>query len=204
MEQLNLSLTPFTIPAAALLYGFIHSLIAANGFKHLIYRLLGEGAKKYYRLFYSLFASVTLLPVLILPAVIPDQTLYKIPEPLVYFTVFIQIVSVLLLVYSVLQTGALQFIGLSQAFGLKREDKLNTGGLYRYMRHPLYTFSLLVLWLTPTMTRNFALLYAALTVYIIIGAIFEERKLLQTFGAAYQEYRACILIPVSPNRPPTL
>ncbi|MEJ2484319.1 MAG: isoprenylcysteine carboxylmethyltransferase family protein [Anaerolineales bacterium] len=190
MEQLNLSLTPFTIPAAALLYGFIHSLIAANGFKHLIYRLLGEGAKKYYRLFYSLFASVTLLPVLILPAVIPDQTLYKIPEPLVYFTVFIQIVSVLLLVYSVLQTGALQFIGLSQAFGLKREDKLNTGGLYRYMRHPLYTFSLLVLWLTPTMTRNFALLYAALTVYIIIGAVFEERKLLQTFGAAYQEYRA--------------
>jgi protein-S-isoprenylcysteine O-methyltransferase Ste14 len=190
MEQLNLSLTPFTIPAAALLYGFIHSLIAANGFKHLIYRLLGEGAKKYYRLFYSLFASVTLLPVLILPAVIPDQTLYKVPEPLVYFTVFIQIVSVLLLVYSVLQTGALQFIGLSQAFGLKREDKLNTGGLYRYMRHPLYTFSLLVLWLTPTMTRNFALLYAALTVYIIIGAVFEERKLLQTFGAAYQEYRA--------------
>ena len=190
MEQLNLSLTPFTIPAAALLYGFIHSLIAANGFKHLIYRLLGEGAKKYYRLFYSLFASVTLLPVLILPAIIPDQTLYKIPEPLVYFTVFIQIVSVLLLVYSVLQTGALQFIGLSQAFGLKREDKLNTDGLYRYMRHPLYTFSLLVLWLTPTMTRNFALLYAALTVYIIIGAIFEERKLLQTFGAAYQEYRA--------------
>ena len=190
MEQLNLSFSPFTIPAAALLYGFIHSLIAANGFKHLIYRLLGEGAKKYYRLFYSLFASVTLLPVLILPAVIPDQTLYKIPEPLVYFTVFIQSVSVLLLVYSVLQTGALQFIGLSQAFGLKREDKLNTGGLYRYMRHPLYTFSLLVLWLTPTMTRNFALLYAALTVYIIIGAIFEERKLLQTFGAAYQEYRA--------------
>jgi protein-S-isoprenylcysteine O-methyltransferase Ste14 len=190
MEQLNLSFSPFTIPAAALLYGFIHSLIAANGFKHLIYRLLGEGAKKYYRLFYSLFASVTLLPVLILPAVIPDQTLYKIPEPLVYFTVFIQIVSVLLLVYSVLQTGALQFIGLSQAFGLKREDKLNTDGLYRYMRHPLYTFSLLVLWLTPTMTRNFALLYAALTVYIIIGAIFEERKLLQTFGAAYQEYRA--------------
>ena len=198
MEQLNLSLPPYFIPAAALLYGFIHSLIAANGFKHLIYRTLGDGAKKYYRLFYSVFASITLLPVLVLPAIIPDQTLYKIPEPLVYFTVFIQIASVLLLVYSVLQTGALQFIGLSQAFGLKREDKLNTGGLYRYMRHPLYTFSLLVLWLTPTMTRNFALLYMALTVYIIIGAIFEERKLLQTFGNAYQEYRAKtpFLIPI--------
>ncbi len=198
MEQLNLSLPPYFIPAAALLYGFVHSLIAANGFKHLIYRTLGDGAKKYYRLFYSIFASITLLPVLILPVLIPDQTLYKIPEPLVYFTVFIQTASVLLLVYSVLQTGALQFIGLSQAFGLKREEKLNTDGLYRYMRHPLYTFSLLVLWLTPTMTRNFALLYAALTVYIIIGAIFEERKLVQTFGAAYQEYRAKtpFLIPI--------
>lgn len=189
MELPNLSFSPWVIPAAALLYGFIHSLIAANGFKHLIYRILGDGAKKYYRLFYSIFAVITLLPVLILTLLIPDQTLYTIPAPLVYVTVFLQIISALLLTYSVIQTGALQFIGLSQLLGLGYKDRLNTGGLYRYVRHPLYTFSLLFLWLTPTMTRNFALLYAALTVYILIGAVVEERKLLQTFGPAYQEYR---------------
>jgi len=198
MEQPNLSFSPFVIPAAALLYGFIHSLVAANGFKHLIYRILGDGAKKYYRLFYSIFASITLLPVLLLPVLIPDQVLYKIPEPLVYFTILVQIISVVLLIYSVMQTGALQFIGFSQVLGKSQAEQLRTGGLYRFVRHPLYTFSLLFLWLTPTMTRNFALLYAALTVYIIIGAVLEERKLLQTFGKAYQDYRTKtpFLIPI--------
>jgi protein-S-isoprenylcysteine O-methyltransferase Ste14 len=178
METPNLSFSPYLIPAAALLYGFIHSLIAANGFKHHIYRILGDGAKRYYRLFYSIFAVITLLPVLILTALIPDETLYSIPAPWVYLTTALQIISVGLIIYSVMQTGALQFIGLSQAFGRENKESLNTGGL-----------SLVVIWLTPTMTRNFALLYAALTVYILIGAIVEERKLVQTFGPAYQEYR---------------
>ena len=189
METPNLSFSPWVIPAAALLYGFIHSLIAANGFKHQIYRILGDGAKRYYRLFYSIFAIITLLPVMILTSFIPDETLYSIPAPLVYLTAALQIVSVGLIIYSVMQTGAFQFIGLSQAFGQDHKDTLNTAGLYRYVRHPLYTFSLVVIWLTPTMTRNFALLYAALTVYILIGAMVEERKLVQTFGPAYQEYR---------------
>lgn len=198
MEFLNLSFSPWVIPAAALLYGLIHSLVASNGFKHLIYRTLGDGAKKYYRLLYSIFATVTLLPVLTLPVLIPDQTLYKIPAPFVYATGFIQMISIGLLSFSVLQTGALQFIGLSQIFGRQQEDKLYTEGLYRFVRHPLYTFGLLFIWLTPTMTRNLALLYAALTVYILIGAVFEERKLLHTFGAAYQEYRekTPFLIPI--------
>jgi protein-S-isoprenylcysteine O-methyltransferase Ste14 len=197
MELPNLSLSPWVIPAAALLYGFIHSLAAATGFKHQFYRILGDGAKKYYRLLYSIFAFITLLPVLILPLLIPDRTLYTISAPLVYFTTFLQILSVLLLTYSVLQTGALQFIGLSQLLGRHHEDRLNTGGLYRYMRHPLYAFSLLFIWLTPTLTRNFALLYAAFTVYFILGAVVEERKLLKTFGTAYQEYRSrtAFLIP---------
>lgn len=198
MEQPNLSFSPLFIPAAALVYGFIHSLVAANGFKHQVYRVLGDGAKKYYRLFYSIFASITLLPVLILPLLIPDVTLYTISSPWVYLSGFLQILAVVLLGYSVLQTGALQFIGLSQVFGLKQEDRLNTGGLYRYMRHPLYTFGLVFIWLTPTMTRNFVWLYAALSVYIVIGAAFEERKLEKTFGKAYQEYKlkTPFLIPI--------
>jgi protein-S-isoprenylcysteine O-methyltransferase Ste14 len=40
-------------------------------------------------------------------------------------------------------------------------------------------------------------LYVAATLYILIGAYFEERKLLREFGAAYVEYKkkTAMLIP---------
>ena len=189
MELPLLSFPPVVIPAAALLYGLIHSLTASPGFKHLMYRLLGDWLKNYYRLLYSLLSVIALLPVITLPLLIPDEPLYTIPAPWVYLTNLIQLASVGMLTYSLLQTGALQFIGIPQALGQDFQDRLNTAGLYRIVRHPLYAFSLLFLWLTPVMTRNLALLYGALTVYIMIGAAFEERKLLRIFGQEYAEYR---------------
>jgi len=39
------------------------------------------------------------------------------------------------------------------------------------------------------MTWNLLALIIGLTTYIIIGAYFEERKLLNEFGDAYAEYR---------------
>jgi protein-S-isoprenylcysteine O-methyltransferase Ste14 len=189
MQLPVLPLSPWVIPAAALVYGFFHSVTASLGFKRWLTGVLGERWMRYYRLVYSIMGFVTLLPVLALAALVPDRTLYVIPAPWRYLAFFGQAVSVLLLGYSVLQTGALQFIGVPQALGMNATDELNTGGLYRYVRHPLYTFSILFLWLTPVMTRNLALLYTAFTIYFIIGAVFEERKLLRTFGDAYAEYR---------------
>jgi protein-S-isoprenylcysteine O-methyltransferase Ste14 len=186
----TLEYSPWTIAAAAAVYGIVHSLMASIGFKDLLYTLFGKPAERYYRLFYSIFSVVTLLPVLALAALIPDQTLYTIPQPWATLAVIVQVAAVLLMSYSLMQTGAFQFVGLSQALGLGNKDKLNIGGLYRYMRHPLYTFSLIVLWLTPTMSRNMLILYAAFTVYFIIGALVEERKLERTFGEDYRKYKS--------------
>ena len=67
---------------------------------------------------------------------------------------------------------------------------LVTNGLYRYVRHPLYTFSLLILWLSPSMSMNSVVVYAALTIYVLIGIFFEERKLLREFGQPYAQYKS--------------
>jgi protein-S-isoprenylcysteine O-methyltransferase Ste14 len=47
------------------------------------------------------------------------------------------------------------------------------------------------------MTRNLALLFVSFTVYIVIGALLEERKLLAIFGERYEKYRTAtpFLIP---------
>ena len=62
-------------------------------------------------------------------------------------------------------------------------------GLYRYVRHPLYTAGLVFIWLLPIMTWNLLALNIGLTAYILIGATFEERKMLNQFGEKYADYR---------------
>jgi protein-S-isoprenylcysteine O-methyltransferase Ste14 len=64
-----------------------------------------------------------------------------------------------------------------------------TNGLYRYVRHPLYTAGLLFIWLIPVMTVNLLALNIGLTAYLIVGARYEERKLVKEFGEEYLHYR---------------
>jgi methanethiol S-methyltransferase len=183
---------------ACALYGALHSLLAAPAAKRLAKRLVGEAAyQRGYRLFYNLVGGLTLLPVLALARLTPDATLYIIPVPWVYATGLLQVLAGLGLVIGVLQTGAFAFIGLSQAIGTPSSDQLVTGGLYRWVRHPLYAFGLALLWLTPLMTWNLLALALGLTGYILVGIQFEERKLAAEFGAQYSEYarRTPMLVP---------
>ena len=178
-------------------WGVVHSLLASLEAKGFVRRLFGVGFMRVYRLAYNIFSFATFLPVLWLVAALPNRTLYSIPAPWSYVMLGGQGIGVLGLVTAVLQTDALSFVGLRQLLEDEKQDGLVTGGLYRYVRHPIYTFGLIFLWLTPLMTLNLLVFNVAATLYFIIGAHFEERKLLRQFGARYAEYRSVtpMLIP---------
>lgn len=180
------------ILVAIILYGAIHSLLAALRLKALARHWVGHQADRWYRLIFNVFAILSLLPVLALPAMLPDETLYKITPPLLYLTLVIQGLAALMILATFLQIDALSFVGLRQLlYGPAKHmpEQLAVTGFYRWMRHPLYTGSMVLLWLTPVMTFNLAVLYLGFTAYFIVGAVFEERKLLQQYGAAYAQYQ---------------
>jgi methanethiol S-methyltransferase len=180
-----------------LLWGLVHSLLASNGFKNWLTIASGKPMMRGYRLAYNFFALLSFLPVLYLIATLPDKPLYSIPAPISYALLLGQAGAVVLLVIGVLQTDTLYFVGLRQLFAEEQPVKFVTGGLYRLVRHPLYTAGLLFLWLSPQVTVNSFVLILSATIYIFIGAYFEERKLVREFGAAYLEYqsRTPMLIP---------
>jgi methanethiol S-methyltransferase len=64
-----------------------------------------------------------------------------------------------------------------------------TPWLYSVVRHPLYIGWFLAFWATPTMSLGHLLLAGGMTVYILIAVQFEERDLIDYFGAAYKNYR---------------
>ena len=180
------------ILVAMLLYGLLHSWLASLGFKAQVQSWLGERAGRGDRLAYNMFAFVSLLPVLALSALLPDQPLYAIPFPWLLITLVLQGLAVVALLLGLLQTGLWSFLGLSQLSGAGQASpsQLVIHGLYHRVRHPLYSAGLLFIWLAPRMTTNLLAFNLGATVYLIVGAMFEERKLLREFGQDYARYRA--------------
>ena len=177
-----------------ILYGALHSWLASFEVKAWAEKRFGGSARRFYRLGFNALAVMALAPLPFLPSIPPDGVLYRIPFPWVGGTLLLQGLAGLGLLVGVLQTGALAFAGLRQMTqppeSLTAEGgRLVTGGLYRWMRHPLYTFGMAFIWLTPVMTRNALFLCLGLTGYVIVGAVLEERKLARQFGQAYQDYR---------------
>lgn len=197
---------PLIVLGAVFVYSVVHSLFASLWAKAQARRWFGSLAARTYRLVYNFFAAVTLLPVLILPVLLPDQPIYSIPFPWVVITLALQGLAVLALLAGLFQTGIGSFLGLSQL--LQPPDatppQLVINGLYRWVRHPLYTAGLVFIWLLPVMTWNFLALNLGLSAYLIIGAILEERKLVHEFGEAYRIYqrRTPMLIPRPPAKAP--
>lgn len=199
---------------AVIVWGALHSWLASLQAKDLTRRWLGERFMCFYRLAYNLVAGLSFLPVVGLAVWLPDRPLYLVPLPWAGLMVAGQLLAVAALIGGFLQSDPAEFLGLRQiAGGCQRNDpmaarggELIVSGLYRHVRHPLYTAGLTFIWLMPVMTVNLLALNLALTLYIVIGAIFEERKLLREFGEQYRRYQAVtpMLIPrLRRNKPPS-
>lgn len=173
-------------------YGGLHSLLASTSAKALAERWFGLAGRRFYRLFFNIIVSLTLLPVAALVGFLPDGRIYSIPFPWVLLTLVLQALAGLGLLLGVYQTGGMQFLGLAQLIAPVKEEtpaRFVSHGLYGYVRHPLYTLGLVIIWLAPGMNWNVLGFNLGITLYILVGIQFEERKLLVEFGQLYADYR---------------
>jgi protein-S-isoprenylcysteine O-methyltransferase Ste14 len=172
-------------------YAVIHSWLAGVAVKDWVNRRFGPAARRGYRLAYNLFAIISLLPMLALMVWLPDVTLYIVPAPWRWLMVAGQLLALLAAAWSLWQTDLFYFVGLRQLIDKEPapSGSLQVEGFYRWMRHPLYSFSLVFLWLMPVMTANMLTTWLLLTLYFYIGSIYEERRLVDEFGVAYERYR---------------
>ena len=62
-------------------------------------------------------------------------------------------------------------------------------GPYRWVRHPLYFFSLLLIWSCPDLSLDRLLYNILWSTWIIAGSVLEERDLVADFGESYRDYQ---------------
>ena len=102
------------------------------------------------------------------------------------------------------QYDMLQFVGIRQIrsgksyFALSKSGAIGTSGILRATRHPWYLAAIIFVWIWyREMYVSTLIVNCILTIYLIIGTILEERKLVLVMGDAYRDYqkRVSMLFP---------
>jgi protein-S-isoprenylcysteine O-methyltransferase Ste14 len=175
-------------------YSIFHSLLASLRIKEKVRQTFGQTADRYYRFVYNLISVLTFLPLLIYLYRNPGTTLYKMQGAWLFLALAVQGIALLLLAIGLWQTGPWRFLGIRQL--IKDEQsadvKLVIRGLYRWVRHPLYSAGLLFIWASPVMTTSILALNLTLTVYIYFGSVLEEHRLRTELGEAYAAYQQSV------------
>jgi len=188
-------------------YCALHSFLISIRFTNLMSGLL----KKYYsfyRLFYVLISTI-LLVLLINFTEQSDKTVIITYTPLLnFFRQVLSYGSVLIFFWAFLfNYDPLTFFGIRQILNLfkvkktEQSNKIKRNGVLGIIRHPMY-FALIIFFWCGTFKATDIIVNALLTIYIIIGTMLEERKLVLEFGESYTKYQEEVpmLIPFTKSK----
>jgi protein-S-isoprenylcysteine O-methyltransferase Ste14 len=171
------------------LFGILHSVLAANWWKRLMQQRLGP-QYKYYSFSYSVFAAVTLIAILVYQVYLQSQLIYAAPV-WVKLLLCIPLVAGLIIMGLLIRKYFFSLSGISVFYKEQPPADLELSGLNRYVRHPLYFGTLLFLWsfffIFPYVKNLLACL--VITLYTVWGARLEEEKLTAQFGEKYTAYK---------------
>jgi protein-S-isoprenylcysteine O-methyltransferase Ste14 len=182
----------------SVLFFIQHSCMVRKPFRRSLERFIPE---EYYSAFYTIVSGIVLLTVIVFWQG-SDRTFVAFHgiSGGIFRSMFL-----LSLVGFAWGTRALKFFdpfGIRQIINFLRGLKsgqapFTVRGPYRWVRHPLYFFTLLMIWSCTDLTMDRLLFDVLWTIWIFFGALLEERDLIADFGDIYIEYqrRVPMLIP---------
>ncbi|KAF1084751.1 hypothetical protein SPSYN_02537 [Sporotomaculum syntrophicum] len=179
----------------------LHSLMVSHWVTHLVKKKFGHNYD-YYRILYNAVALTTFIPLWAFSESLDSKLIIVFNPPWHILQDALLAFSSIILIWSFRQFDFLEFLGLRQ-FMPKCNCQVKlpapaiiTKGPYRLVRHPVYFGLLIFIWSLDA-TRAEFITRIILSIYILIGCLLEEHKLVDELGTAYQEYqkRVPMLIP---------
>jgi protein-S-isoprenylcysteine O-methyltransferase Ste14 len=175
-----------------------HSLLIRRGIKQRLAKFIRV---EYYNAFYGLTSGIALLLVLLFwqksPGLIAhaDGILYW----MLYLLFFLCFAGFF---WGGRSLGSFDTLGVKplMRYISKRPDKtqkITAKGPYRWVRHPLYLFLIIMFWSCPVLTIDRLIFNIMWTAWMVVATYLEDRDLHREFGSQYSEYssRVPMLIP---------
>lgn len=100
----------------------------------------------------------------------------------------VQLAGLWMIARSVARIDALELAGIRQASTHDASQTLQTGGPYRWVRHPVYLGWVLGAFGAAHMTADRLTFAVITTAYLVAAVPWEERALVRTFGDDYARY----------------
>jgi protein-S-isoprenylcysteine O-methyltransferase Ste14 len=164
-------------------------------------RRLGSGFR-FYRLVFNLVATATIIPVILYGQSIRGAVVFRWEGFMIVFQVLLLGMAVLLFLAGARHYDMLQFLGLHQIrtgtshSTLAETGKLDTTGILGITRHPWYLGTIMLIW-ARELDVSGLIANIILTIYLIVGTVLEERKLLTEFGEEYRWYQRRVSMLIS-------
>jgi protein-S-isoprenylcysteine O-methyltransferase Ste14 len=165
-------------------FALTHSLLASRRCKRAL-DAAGLPAQRY-RLAFTLSAIVLTAVWLAFVRMLPDTPLYHLHGAWLVPAIALQLLGAWIVWQSMRAFDMRIFMGL-KPFPPGGEPFVERG-IYRHLRHPMYTGVLLILFAMPAQSVNSLHLYAAVALYFVLGSRLEERRL-ATDHPEYADYR---------------
>lgn len=159
---------------SGLIFAVSHSLLASAICKQWAY---GHGLPEpRYRLLYSVVAVLVTGAWVFFVHQLPDTPLYQTDGLLWWLLVSIQVLGLIVALAAFQPIDGLVFLGLRKA--KEGREAFIVGGIYRYLRHPMYAGAMLVLLAMPNQSWNGLHFALVICLYFIIGSRYEEARML--------------------------
>lgn len=173
----------------------LHSLLASSAVTACLRRHLGSHSA-WFRLLYNFFALLTIGPLLLWLRTLPYGPVLKWEGPWWWLRGLLYGLAAWLLLSGAKAYPLGEFLGISQIRQRPGRGAAPPGqglplvkkGVLGMVRHPWYLAVLILLWARDLAPQDIVT-GAMLSLYVLIGAWLEEKKLLGEFGEEFRQYR---------------
>lgn len=175
-----------------------HSVMVRRGFKKRLKRFMPD---IYHSAFYGITSAVTLLLVLVFWQKIP--VVLAGADGIIFWLLRVLFVLCLAGFYwGAVSIGSFDALGVMPLMtdisnAPDSPPQVTAKGPYRWVRHPMYFFMILIIWSCPVLTPDRLLFNITWSVWMVVATYLEDKDLHREFGSRYAQYSSKVpmLIP---------